>query len=91
LPAGPTLLGVRPEDLAVATGPAGTRPALSARIRLVEPTGPEELLVATHAGGEVIAAVRGDHALAGGDGVVFTFESGRMHFFSPETGMRLGA
>ena len=89
VPDGATILGLRPEDLAVVDTAVSGQPALAARIRLVEPTGPEDLLVASHSAGEVIAAVRGSHGIAAGADVVFAFAPDKMHFFSRDTGRRL--
>ena len=77
------VLGIRPEDLAIAeTG-------LAASIDLVEPTGAEIYVNATLGGKPMTAVFRERHDLHASDTIHMSAREGRMHLFDPRTEARL--
>ncbi|MCR9135114.1 MAG: sn-glycerol-3-phosphate ABC transporter ATP-binding protein UgpC [Alphaproteobacteria bacterium] len=88
---GPSTFGVRPESLEVVKSTNGRPNALTIKVRLVEPTGPEDLLVADLGDGDVFASVRGRHDISAGDVVQLFVPPEAVHLFDPETGLRSGA
>ena len=77
------LLGIRPEALRL--DPCG----LSARVAVVEPTGPETHVVLRMDGREVTAVFRERHALRPGEEVRLAPDPAGMHVFDAEGGGRL--
>jgi multiple sugar transport system ATP-binding protein len=87
IPAGrPVLLGIRPEDLHPARGPAG----FEAVVEEIEPLG-HEALVSVRAGGTSLT-LRGEAGLTArlGQPMLCTVEPGGLHWFDPDTGNRIG-
>ena len=77
------VLGIRPEDLAIAeTG-------LAASIDLVEPTGAEIYVNATLGGKPMTAVFRERHDLHASETIHMSAREGRMHLFDPRTEARL--
>jgi ABC-type sugar transport system ATPase subunit len=81
-------VGVRPEDIQLATAPAPGR--VEARVVVVEPVGHETLVTLDSAGERVVA--RGGPELAAGPGqpLWFSIASGRAMLFDHDSGARLG-
>jgi multiple sugar transport system ATP-binding protein len=79
------LLGVRPDDLRVATGEARGALALEARIGVIEPLGPDTLVYAEAGGRELIAKADGRTLLHRGDVVRLVAEADALHVFDAET------
>jgi multiple sugar transport system ATP-binding protein len=87
LPAGTELvLGLRPEDVSVGTGP------FLARVRLVEPTGHEQIAQLDIEGGDTLT-IRADAEalLTAGDTLRWNVRAARLHLFDAATGRRLDA
>jgi multiple sugar transport system ATP-binding protein len=87
------ILGVRPEDIAIADSSsvvAGSDSTVAARIDLVEPTGNEALLYSTAAGQDV--AIRTDRRAlpAVGAELTLVLDRERAHFFDAESGEEVG-
>ncbi len=83
------VLGVRPEDLTIAGEADGNAPILTAEIRLVEPTGAEEHVIASFEDDELVAVLRGRHALKSGEPARFAADASKLHVFDGETGKRV--
>jgi multiple sugar transport system ATP-binding protein len=79
----PVVWGARPEDLAV--DGAG----LDATVSVIEPTGPETLVIARLGEREVTAAVRERRAIRPGDAIRLTPRPDKVHLFDRATGRRL--
>ena len=78
-------LGVRPDDLRVATGtPAGAL-ALEARIEVIEPLGPDTLVYAESGGRELVAKADSRVPLHRGDVVRLVADPDELHVFDAET------
>lgn len=76
-------LGVRPEHLQL--GDEG----LPAKVRVVEPTGPEIHVVFQFASGEITAVFRERHALSTGDQVHLKIDPNHFHLFDTDNGLRI--
>ncbi len=82
--AGPMVLGIRPEDVILGTGP------FTARIRLVEPTGHEQIVALDLPGGDALTArAPPDMALRAGDTLAWGLRAQRLHMFDAPKGTRL--
>src|SRR6202453_3580485 len=80
------ILGLRPEAFSVTTG-AGVS-TVSVNVNLIEPTGPEEIILFTLAGHEVVARV-GAGAVAQIGVLDFAVDMQKAVFFDPETELRI--
>jgi multiple sugar transport system ATP-binding protein len=80
------VLGLRPEDVTLGTGPG------TARVRLVEPTGHEQIAVLDIEGGETLT-IRADAEapLRAGDSLAWGVRATRLHLFDAAGGRRLDA
>ncbi len=79
----PVLVGVRPEDLTIASnGPGGT---LRGRVEVSEPLGNEVLVHWSSPAGVIVSRVPGQHAPAVGEHSDLHFDFAKLHFFDPET------
>jgi multiple sugar transport system ATP-binding protein len=77
------IVGVRPEDLALAAdGPGGS---LRGRVEVSEPLGNEAYVHWSTPAGEMISRVPGQEAPAVGSEAELHFTYDRLHFFDPET------
>ena len=97
LPANPSLqayadrevtMGIRPEALALAAPGVGHLPC---KVDLVEPTGPDTLLLVQINGAKVCARVAPKDGCAPGELAALTFDSDKAVLFDPQTGRRIGA
>ncbi len=79
----PITLGIRPEVIEVGSGPG------IAKVRIVEPTGHETIVILDIDGEDVTARIAGDTALSAGDTVNFDLRRDRLHFFDAASGRRL--
>jgi multiple sugar transport system ATP-binding protein len=79
------ILGLRPEHFNIVTDPD----AISARVRIIEPTGPDTLLHVEIAGTPVTVSARKRVTVKPGDEIRLTVDSEDAHLFSPKTGNRL--
>jgi len=79
-------LGLRPEHLL----PAGIgKPAFEAQVELIEPVGNEVFVNLTHAGYALVARMPPQRLPEPGQPLRITVEGASLHFFDPETGLRL--
>ncbi len=85
VPRDPVTLGVRPEDVVLATD---GEPAVA---KVVEPTGHESIVFFDVAGHTVVGRVGPDVFLKAGEPVRITFNSRKLHLFGAENGRRLNA
>jgi multiple sugar transport system ATP-binding protein len=86
---GPAILGVRPENLVVNTGPDPVPGSLKITVRMVEPTGPEDFLVANLPEGDIFVSIRGEHTIKAGNVVHLSPTPDSLHLFAPQTGIRI--
>jgi multiple sugar transport system ATP-binding protein len=86
VPSSDAVLGIRPEDVTLGTGP------FRARIRLVEPTGHEQIAVLDIEGGEKLT-IRADAEapLKAGEALDWGVRAPRLHLFDKSSGRRLDA
>jgi multiple sugar transport system ATP-binding protein len=83
-----TVLGMRPEDFQVV--PDGTEGAFPITVNLVEPTGPEVMVLGTTNGTEVRAVLKDRHVYQPGERINLRPDPSRMHLFAgTENGQRL--
>jgi multiple sugar transport system ATP-binding protein len=83
----PVMIGLRPEDVRPADGPALGR--LEATVSIVEPLGAEALLTVAFAGREIVAKAEGDAHPEPGTRIGLEANLSRLHLFDPETGLAL--
>jgi multiple sugar transport system ATP-binding protein len=81
--AGMAVLGIRPEHIRI--DPAGH----AAEVRAVEPTGADTHVIVSLAGQPLQMVVHDRVAARPGETLPITVDPGRLHWFSPETGVRL--
>lgn len=79
------ILGLRPEHLEI--GPEGGIPA---KVRLVEPTGPQTHVVLEVGDKKLVAIVDGENPVSAGDYVGLGIGPQRVHLFEHSNGMRIG-
>ncbi|RUT29266.1 sn-glycerol-3-phosphate ABC transporter ATP-binding protein UgpC [Arsenicitalea aurantiaca] len=82
----PVILGTRPEHLTLGSGSAAR---LSGTIDVVEPTGPDTMVVAMIGGQPVTARLPPRVALRPGEPVELAVDTSALNFFDPESGERL--
>jgi multiple sugar transport system ATP-binding protein len=75
--------GVRPEDLEIAAEGA------PATVSVIEPTGPETMVIARLGDREVTAALRDRLPLKPGDAIRLRPRPDKIHLFDPDSGLRL--
>ena len=78
-------VAVRPEDVQIGSGP------LRGKVRIVEPTGHETIVLMNAGGVEFSVRVAGDAPFTPGDVVPFDLRRDRIHVFDRDTGRRLNA
>lgn len=83
----PLILGIRPEDVALAEGPGEGR--LKVQVRLVERYGPVQAAILTAANWMVTARLPVASVLHEGEAVFAAFDLTRAHLFDPATGRAL--
>jgi multiple sugar transport system ATP-binding protein len=83
----PLLLGIRPEDVALAEGPGEGR--LGMEVRLLERLGPVRLVTLTAANWTVIARTPPTPQISEGETRYAAFDLTRAHLFDPATGLAL--
>jgi ABC-type sugar transport system ATPase subunit len=87
LPAGPAMLGVRPEDLRLADG-GGT---ITAAVRLIEPVGSETYLhLATTDGSRIVVRAPADTQVTVDENLAVEIPTAKVHLFRTDTGARIG-
>jgi multiple sugar transport system ATP-binding protein len=78
-------IGIRPEDVVVGEGP------FEGRIRVVEPTGHETIVLFAAGEVDLVTRVPGGIALKAGEAVRFRVRAENAHLFDQADGRRLGA
>jgi multiple sugar transport system ATP-binding protein len=79
------VVGIRPEDVVIGTGP------LTGRVRLVEPTGHETIVVLEVPSGTLTTRVASDVALTVGEAVSYELRTYRLHLFDTHSEKRIDA
>jgi multiple sugar transport system ATP-binding protein len=82
----PVAIGIRPEDLQLATGDTPADATINARVDVVEPLGHETLLDMTAGKARFIARFRPDAVLRPGDPIRLAVNVARLHAFDAATG-----
>ncbi|WP_413625124.1 MULTISPECIES: ABC transporter ATP-binding protein [Luteibacter] len=87
----PVIVGIRPEDLLTVADHADVAERLRAHVEVVEPVGNEVFLNMRHGEAELVARVPPHSAIQPGTEVALGFQAERLHFFDPETTLRIAA
>jgi len=87
----PVIVGVRPEDLLTVADHADVEVRLRAHVEVVEPVGNEVFLNMRHGEVELVARVPPHSVIQPGTEVALGFQAQRLHFFDPETTLRIAA
>ncbi|MDD9732367.1 sn-glycerol-3-phosphate ABC transporter ATP-binding protein UgpC [Mameliella sp. AT18] len=82
------VLGVRPEAITEG-GPDGTGFSFEREVEVVEPTGPDTMIVFSIGGNEMIARVRPSAARPAGTRMAFWVDMDKCKLFDPDTGKAL--
>ncbi|MFK3793045.1 ABC transporter ATP-binding protein [Pseudomonas piscis] len=85
------ILGIRPEQIALAPAEANGLPSIRAEVEVVEPTGPDTLVFVTLNGTKVCCRLAPDQAPAAGQNLTLQFDPARVLLFDAQSGERLGA
>ncbi|WP_339070096.1 ABC transporter ATP-binding protein [Pseudomonas idahonensis] len=85
------ILGIRPEQIALAATEANGLPTLRAEVQVVEPTGPDTLVFVTLNGTKVCCRLAPDQAPDAGETLTLQFDPARVLLFDAQSGERLGA
>ena len=83
------VLGLRPEQLQLASAHAGALPSLHAQLEVIEPVGNEVFLYLRHGPTELVARVPPQHLPVAGSEVALCFAPEHLHAFDPESGRRI--
>jgi multiple sugar transport system ATP-binding protein len=83
------VLGLRPEQLQLASSDDRLRPSLRAQLEVTEPVGNEVFLYLRHGATELVARVPPQALPATGSDVALTFAPRHLHAFDPESGRRV--
>ena len=90
VPAGPLVLGVRPDRIAVGPGPSTGGGALPASVRAIERLGDRMDVVLDAGGTRLVARIGNDDRLREGEAAHATIDVGAAHLFAPgEAGARV--
>ena len=84
------ILGIRPEQIALAPVEANGLPSIRAEVEVVEPTGPDTLVFVTLNGTKVCCRLAPDQAPAAGQNLTLQFDPARVLLFDAQSGERLG-
>lgn len=85
------ILGIRPEQIALAAGEANGLPTIRAEVQVIEPTGPDTLVFVTLNGTKVCCRLAPDQAPEAGETLTLQFDPARVLLFDAQSGERLGA
>jgi multiple sugar transport system ATP-binding protein len=83
------VLGLRPEQLQLASSNDGAQPALRAQLEVTEPVGNEIFLYLRHGATELVARVPPQTLPSVGSEVALSFAPHHLHAFDPESGRRI--
>ncbi len=82
---GKVFLGVRPDDLRVASSGADGAFVVEARVEVIEPLGPDTLVYAQAGGRELVAKADSRASVSRGDAVRLVADGDALHVFDAET------
>ena len=85
------ILGVRPEQIVLASNELTHLPTLSAEVQVVEPTGPDTLVFVNINNTKVCCRLTPDSAPDSGQNLTLQFDSSKVLLFDANTGERLRA
>jgi multiple sugar transport system ATP-binding protein len=85
------VVGVRPEDLAIAetSNGSGSQLVFRRKVEVLEPTGPDTIAIFDLQGGEVLARLRAKDIAHAGPTVAFATPVSAIHLFDPDSGRRI--
>lgn len=84
------ILGLRPEQIVLASGDNSTLPAIRAEVQVTEPTGPDTLVFVTLNESKVCCRLAPDIAPQVGESLNLQFDPAKVLLFDAKTGERLG-
>ncbi|WP_213879112.1 sn-glycerol-3-phosphate ABC transporter ATP-binding protein UgpC [Pseudomonas sp. dw_358] len=84
------ILGIRPEQINLASGVDTGQPTLRADVQIIEPTGPDTLVFVTLNQTKVCCRMAPDEAPQVGESLNLQFDPARVLLFDAQTGERLG-
>ncbi|MGC5701389.1 sn-glycerol-3-phosphate ABC transporter ATP-binding protein UgpC [Pseudomonas sp. NFXW11] len=84
------ILGIRPEQIALAPAEANGLPTIRAEVQVVEPTGPDTLVFVTLNGTKVCCRLAPDQAPEAGTSLTLQLDPARVLLFDAQSGERLG-
>jgi multiple sugar transport system ATP-binding protein len=85
------ILGLRPEQIMLASGDSSGMPTIRAEVQVTEPTGPDTLVFVTLNESKVCCRLAPDVAPAVGETLTLQFDPAKVLLFDAKTGERLGA
>jgi multiple sugar transport system ATP-binding protein len=90
LPAGPIVLGLRPDRIGVTPGPAADDDGVQATVRAIERLGDRMDVVLDAGGTRLVARIGNDERLREGEAARLALDMGAAHLFGPgEAGARV--
>ncbi|WP_025126849.1 ABC transporter ATP-binding protein [Pseudomonas sp. PH1b] len=84
------ILGIRPEQISLASAEANGLPSIRAEVQVIEPTGPDTLVFVTLNGTKVCCRLAPDQAPEAGETLTLQFDPARVLLFDAQSGERLG-
>jgi len=84
------ILGLRPEQIMLASGEGSALPGIRAEVQVTEPTGPDTLVFVTLNGSKVCCRLAPDVAPQVGESLNLQFDPSKVLLFDAQTGERLG-
>ncbi|MNZ48298.1 sn-glycerol-3-phosphate import ATP-binding protein UgpC [compost metagenome] len=84
------ILGIRPEQIALAPAQANGLPSIRAEVQIIEPTGPDLLVFVTLNQTKVCCRLAPDVSTRVGDTLTLQFDPARVLLFDAASGERLG-
>jgi multiple sugar transport system ATP-binding protein len=85
------ILGLRPEQIVLASDETGEMPSIRAEVQVTEPTGPDTLVFVTLNDSKVCCRLAPDVAPQVGESLTLQFDPSKVLLFDAKTGERLGA
>ncbi len=84
------ILGLRPEQIVLASGETAGVPSIRAEVQVTEPTGPDTLVFVTLNDSKVCCRLAPDVAPQVGETLTLQFDPAKVLLFDAKTGERLG-
>ncbi len=84
------ILGIRPEQITLASGEPNGLPTIRAEVQVTEPTGPDTLVFVTLNQSKVCCRLAPDVAPQVGESLTLQFDPARVLLFDAQSGERLG-